>query len=257
MDFTALHQQNTPLLMANVWDAGSARAAHETGYQALGTSSAAIAAMLGYEDGEGLSFDELLYIVTRIKSVTHLPLSVDVEAGYGTSASDVANNLMRLAELGVVGVNLEDSRVIKGVRRLDDAADFARRLTAIRHQLDDARCRLFINVRTDTFLLNHHQALPETRLRSRLYQQAGADGIFVPCLTSEHDIAILAQDIPVPLNVMCMPDLPTFDRLGELGVKRISMGNFIHSKMHSMLTSLMRSIPSQQSFAGVFIDENS
>ncbi|MNB79574.1 Methylisocitrate lyase [compost metagenome] len=213
--------------------------------------------MLGYEDGEGLSFDELLYIVTRIKSVTCLPLSVDVEAGYGASASDITSNLTRLAELGVVGVNLEDSRVIKGVRQLDDAAVFARRLTAIRHQLDDARCRLFINVRTDTFLLNHPQALHETLLRGRLYQQAGADGLFVPGLTSEHDIAILAQDIPVPLNVMCMPDLPTFDRLGELGVKRISMGNFIHSKMHSTLTTFMRAIPSQQSFAGVFINESS
>lgn len=257
MDFAELHQQNTPLLIANVWDAGSAKAAEDAGYQALGTSSAAIAAMLGYEDGEALSFDELLYIVTRIQSVTRLPLSVDMEAGYGESASDIAAHLARLAERGIVGVNLEDSRVVKGVRQLDVAADFARRLSAIRRQLDEVRCRLFINVRTDTFLLNHPEALQETLMRCRLYQHAGADGLFVPCLTAENDIATLAQDMDVPLNVMCMPGLPTFDRLRELGVKRISMGNFIHCAMQSKLTALMRMIPSQQSFAGVFIDENS
>lgn len=112
MNFTELHNQNKPLLIANVWDAGSAIAAQEAGYQALGTSSAAIAAMLGYEDGEAMSFDELFYVVTRIKFATHLPLSIDVEAGFGRTASEIATNLKRLVQLGVVGVNLEDSRVV-------------------------------------------------------------------------------------------------------------------------------------------------
>lgn len=128
MNFTELHHQSTPLLIANVWDASSAIAAQHAGYQATGTSSAAIAAMLGYEDGEAMSFDELLYIVTRIKSVSHLPLSVDVEAGFGRTASEITVNLKRLASLGVVGVNLEDSRVVNGVRQLDDAVAFSRTL---------------------------------------------------------------------------------------------------------------------------------
>ncbi|STW81467.1 carboxyvinyl-carboxyphosphonate phosphorylmutase [Klebsiella pneumoniae] len=108
MDFNALHQQNQPLLLANVWDASSAQAAQQAGYQALGSSSAAIAAMLGYEDGEEMSFDELFYVVSRIKTVSELPLSVDLEAGYGATTSHIIDNIRRLAHLGVSGINLED-----------------------------------------------------------------------------------------------------------------------------------------------------
>ena len=90
MDFNALHQQNQPLLLANVWDASSAQAAQQAGYQALGSSgSATPAAMLGYEDGEEMSFDELFYVVSRIKTVSELPLSVDLEAGYGATTSHI------------------------------------------------------------------------------------------------------------------------------------------------------------------------
>ncbi|MEI7178313.1 isocitrate lyase/phosphoenolpyruvate mutase family protein [Pectobacterium carotovorum] len=252
MNFTELHNQNKPLLIANVWDAGSAIAAQEVGYQALGTSSAAIAAMLGYEDGEAMPFDELFYVVTRIKSATHLPLSVDVEAGFGRTASEIATNLKRLVQLGVVGVNLEDSRVVKGVRQLDDAMAFASMLKEIRNMLVMESDQLFLNIRTDTFLLGHHQALQETLLRGWLYQESGADGLFVPCLTSENDIETLSREITLPLNVMCMPELPSFNRLGKLGVRRISMGNFVHSAMQSKLKDLMLIIQSKQSFAGVF-----
>ena len=124
MNFAELHNQHEPLLIANVWDAASAVAAQEAGYQALGTSSAAIASTLGYEDGQGMPFDALFYMVTRIQAVSKLPLSVDMEAGYGDSAEEITANLRRLAQTGVAGVNLEDSRVINGVRQLDDASDF-------------------------------------------------------------------------------------------------------------------------------------
>lgn len=96
MDFNALHQQNQPLLLANVWDASSAQAAQQAGYQALGSSSAAIAAMLGYEDGEEMSFDELFYVVSRIKTVSELPLSVDLEAGYSATTSHIIDNIRGL-----------------------------------------------------------------------------------------------------------------------------------------------------------------
>ncbi|MBB1199537.1 isocitrate lyase/phosphoenolpyruvate mutase family protein [Enterobacteriaceae bacterium 89] len=257
MNFAELHRQNKPLLIANVWDASSAITAQQLGYQALGTSSAAIAAMSGYEDGEAMSFDELLWIVTRIKAVTHLPLSVDVEAGFGYSADEIANNLKRLARLGVVGVNLEDSKVTNGVRKLTDANTFASTLKAIRGALQNEYPSLFLNIRTDTYLLNHEQALQETLLRGQLYQAAGADGLFVPCLTAENDIRTLAKQITLPLNVMCMPDLSSFDRLAEFGVSRISMGNFVHAAMQSKLKELMRTIQQQQTFAGVFVDESS
>jgi len=256
MTFAELHHQNTPLLIANVWDAASAIAAQQAGYQALGTSSAAMAAMLGYEDGEAMSFDELLYIVTRIGSVSNLPLNVDVEAGFSTNADEIAEHLKRLAETGVVGINLEDSKVVNGVRRLDDALAFSRTLKAIRTRLNAGNHQLFLNIRTDTYLLNHEQALQETLFRGRLYEAAGADGLFVPCLTSEQDIEIISEALNLPLNVMCMPDLTTFGRLKKAGVSRISMGNVVHSAIQTKLKNVLQCIQSQQSFAGVFVDES-
>lgn len=146
MNFAELHNQEQPLLIANVWDAASAVAAQEAGYQALGTSSAAIASMLGYEDGQGMPFDALFYVVTRIRAVSSLPLSVDMEAGYGDSAEEIVANLRRLAQTGVAGVNLEDSRVINDKRQLDDISDFSRNLRTVCNALRSENCSLFLNI---------------------------------------------------------------------------------------------------------------
>ena len=256
MNFAELHNQNDPLLIANVWNAISAVAAQKAGYQALGTSSAAIAATLGYEDGQGMPFNELFYVVTRIRAVSNLPLSVDMEAGYGDSAEEITANLKRLAQIGVSGVNLEDSRIVNEVRQLDDASDFSRNLRAVSDALISENYNLFLNIRTDTYLLGHESALQETLLRGQIYKAAGADGLFVPCLTSEKDISLIVEATGLPLNVMCMPDLPSFGRLKLAGVNRISMGNFVHSAIQSKLTDVMHAIRSHQTFEGLFVDGN-
>ena len=111
-------------------------------------------------------------------------------------------------------------------------------------------------LRTDTYLLGHEDALQETILRGQRYKAAGADGLFVPCLTSEKDISLIAEATGLPLNVMCMPDLPSFGRLKLAGVSRISMGNFVHSAIQSKLTDVMHAIRSHQTFEGLFVDEN-
>ena len=251
MDFNALHHQPQPLLIANVWDASSALAAAQTGYRALGTSSAAIAAMLGYEDGEGMCFDELLFIVTRIRAITDLSLSVDLEAGYSDTTDGIANHIHRLAASGVVGINLEDSHVVNGVRQLDDAGEFADRLQLLRQMCPG----IFLNVRTDTFLLNTQDALRETLSRGRRYAASGADGFFVPCMSRSEDIATIAREIALPLNVMCIPELADFATLAELGVRRISMGNFVHGALLTQLKDLLNTIQTQGVFAGVFSHE--
>lgn len=251
MDFNALHHQPQPLLIANVWDASSALAAEQAGYRALGTSSAAIAAMLGYEDGEGMCFDELLFIVTRIRAVTNLPLSVDLEAGYSDTTDGIANHIHRLAASGVVGINLEDSHVVNGVRQLDDAGEFADKLQQLRQMCPG----IFLNVRTDTFLLNTQDALRETLSRGRRYTASGADGFFVPCVRRSEDIATIAREIALPLNVMCIPELADFATLAELGVRRISMGNFVHGALLTQLKDLLNNIQTQGVFAGVFSHE--
>lgn len=256
MNFAELHNQHQPLLIANVWDAASAVAAQKAGYQVLGTSSAAIASTLGYEDGQGMPFNELFYLVTRIRAVSNLPLSVDMEAGYGDSAEEITANLKRLAQIGVSGVNLEDSRIVNGVRQLDDASYFSRNLRAVCNVLRSENYNLFLNIRTDTYLLGHESALQETLLRGQSYKAAGADGLFVPCLTSEKDISLIAEATGLPLNIMCMPDLPSFGRLKLAGVSRISMGNFVHSAIQSKLTDVMHAIRSHQTFEGLFVDEN-
>jgi 2-methylisocitrate lyase-like PEP mutase family enzyme len=252
MHFAQLHQQAEPLLLANVWDAASARAAQSAGYVAIGTSSAAIADMLGYADGEGVSFAELQALVARLRTVTDLPLTVDVEAGHGETAGAVVDNLLNLAALGVVGVNLEDSVVHNGLRELLDSAAFAQRLRDIRAGLQAAGVVLFLNVRTDTFLLGVANARAETVARSRRYAASGADGLFVPCMIDEADIAAIVAGVSLPLSVMGMPNLPSFERLAALGVKRISMGDFLHRRVQQTLWQLFAAVRDEQSFRAVF-----
>ncbi|WP_437887629.1 isocitrate lyase/PEP mutase family protein [Phytobacter sp. V91] len=252
MNFQALHQQNSPLQLANVWDAGSALAAGHAGYQAIGTSSAAIAAMLGYDDGQNMDFDALLFIVSRIRAVVDLPLSIDLEAGYSETNDGIIENIQRLKNAGVVGINLEDSHVVNGERRLDDAATFASTLRTLVQACPD----MFFNVRTDTFLLNHDNALEQTLFRGQLYEEQGANGFFVPCVTQAEHITAIVRDVKLPLNVMCMPELADFVTLASLGVKRISMGNFVHKGMQARLQDMLNTIQLTQSFSDVFAHED-
>lgn len=168
MNFALLHQQDGPLLLASVRDVTSARAAQAAGYNAIGTSSAAIAALYGYDDGDGITFAELRHLVVRLQACCSLPLTVDMEYGYGDSHHPIIANLLAMAEPGMAGVNLEDSRVQQGKRVLQDSAEFALLLNAIRQQFADRRRSLFINARTDTFLLGENNALAETLARPPL-----------------------------------------------------------------------------------------
>lgn len=256
MNFFELHRQTKPLLMANVWDAVSVQAAETAGYDALGTSSAAIAAMYGYEDGEGISFTELKHLITRLQAVSRLPLSVDLEAGYSESPERVVENIIDLSSLGIVGINIEDSIVQNGNRTLVDMYFFGSKIQSIREGLKENNISIFINVRTDTFLLKCKNALAETINRGKYYANHGADGLFVPCIVNEDDITMVIKEVFLPLNVMCMPDLPSFNTLSDLGVKRISMGNFVHEKSQYYLKDILLKIHLKQSFDVVFNHEN-
>ncbi|AXE29724.1 isocitrate lyase/phosphoenolpyruvate mutase family protein [Chromobacterium phragmitis] len=252
MDFAQLHYQVEPLLLANVWDAASAHAAEAAGYAAIGTSSAAISDMLGYPDGEGMRFSELLDLTARLRTASRLPLTVDMEAGYGENAEAIVANLCRLAEMGVAGVNLEDSITRNGRREMVAAAAFSRRVREIRSGLLAGGVEMFLNARTDAYLLGMENACQESIARGRLYAAGGADGLFVPGVTDEADIAAIAADVPLPLNVMGMPGLPSFQSLARLGVKRISMGNFLYERMQQTLGQLLGAVKSAQSFQAVF-----
>ncbi|MGH1365783.1 MAG: isocitrate lyase/PEP mutase family protein [Calditrichia bacterium] len=250
MNFRELHFQEKPLLIGNVWDVGSAKAFEKAGFSALGTSSAAIAHSLGYEDGEQMSFDELLFIVKRIRAATTLPLSVDVEAGYAENSADIISNIERLYELGITGINIEDS-LSDGKRTLLSIDHFVPTLKAISDYLKSGSIDMFLNVRTDAFLLGLPNALQESELRASAYREAGADGLFVPGITAESDIAAIVNSAQLPVNVMAMPNLPNFEILTELGVKRISMGNFPHAALFNSFDSILKTILSDNSFASI------
>jgi len=252
MDFTELHNQETPLLIHNVWDVPSAKIAEKLNAQAIGTSSSAIAALLGYNDGEEIRFSELEYMVKRIAAHTNLPLSVDLEAGYSRNASEIVQHIKQLSILGVVGINIEDSVVIDGKRSLVDALEFSKLLAEITSQLQKENVTIFINVRTDTFLLNVSNVLEETQRRIRLYENVGVSGIFIPCIENETDIQQMVETTTLPINVMSMPKLPNFNILKRLGVQRISMGNFLFDNMYGQLEKTTQEIRSNQSFNSIF-----
>jgi len=252
--FTLLHQDTTPLLLCNVWDVASAKTAETLGFSAIGTSSAAIASMLGYADGEHMPFDELLYIVKRIAACSELPLSVDIEAGFSDDAQVTAAYIKALAQVGVVGINIEDSKVNKTSeeRVLMHENSFAEYLSALTTQLAKDNNTVFINVRTDTFLLGVEDAIEETQKRCKLYQAAGADSLFVPCIVDVEAIAEIVNSTTLPINVMCMPELPDFDSLKSIGVKRISMGNFLFDVMQDDLAKRLNNIVQNNSFKSIF-----
>ncbi|MFK7932386.1 MAG: isocitrate lyase/phosphoenolpyruvate mutase family protein [Saprospiraceae bacterium] len=249
--FKSYHQQTAPLLIANVWDVASAKTAKELGFTAIGTSSGAMATMLGYNDGEEISFEELEYLVKRITTTVNIPLSVDLEAGYSRDPQQIVAHIQLLARLGVKGINLEDSLVF-GERKMVNATEFSDLIKQIKKGLLAQQMEIFLNIRTDTFLLNLPDALPETIERAQLYQSAGADGLFVPCIEQVSDIQQLVQQVDLPLNVMCMPNLPDFSTLQQLGVKRISMGNFAFNQMQQQLKKSYQDILHNRSFQSIF-----
>ena len=251
MKFKNLHNQNKPLIIANVWDVPSAKIAEKLAFKAIGTSSSAIASILGYNDGEEMEFSELEYFVKRIALNTKLPLSVDLESGYSREPTEIVNNIKRLVKLGVVGINIEDS-IVNNKRELLNADGFAKTLSKIKRLLKKENVDIFINVRTDTFILLQENRIEETTKRIELYEKAGADGIFVPCIENESDIQKIVKHTSLPINVMCIPNLPNFETLKNLGVKRISMGNFIFDKMYNQFEKTTQNVLKKQSFNSIF-----
>ncbi|TSE09780.1 isocitrate lyase/PEP mutase family protein [Aquimarina algiphila] len=251
MSFEEMHKQNNPLLMCNVWDVPSAKSAEKMKFEAIGTSSAAMAAILGYSDGEEMSFLELERIVKQIKAHTVLPLSVDLESGYSQNPVEIAEHIKQLYTIGVVGVNLEDSVVLKN-RKLVDASQFSRVILEIKKRLKKDNISVFLNIRTDTFLLKCPNTIEETKKRIQLYEDAGADGIFIPCIEKEEDVSSIVRSTRLPVNVMCMPNLSDFETLKMLGVKRISMGNFLFDEMYTNYEKMIALIKAQKSFKSIF-----
>lgn len=250
--FTALHHQAEPLLIGNVWSAQSAKVFENQKFKAIATSSSAVAETLGYADGEQMSFEEYLFIIRNIRKAVEVPISVDLEWGYGKDAIEIAENIKTLSLTGVSGINIEDSTISNGKRTLVDPNVFAKKLEEICQHVASSEVKMFINVRCDTFLLNVPNPVEESIKRMRAYQQTGVHGLFFPCITKVSDIKLLTQEAKLPFSVMCMLGLPDFKQLREAGVKRISMGNFLNQSIYNQLDKQVATILEQGKFESLF-----
>ncbi|WP_033821192.1 isocitrate lyase/phosphoenolpyruvate mutase family protein [Kitasatospora sp. MBT63] len=221
----ALHRPGTPLVLANVWDAASARLVAGAGAPAIATASASVSWTLGVPDGQVLGLPRALAQTALIAAAVDLPVTADLEHGFADTPEGVGASITELIATGAVGVNLEDGW--SGPGPLRPAADAAERIVAARRAADATGVPLFLNARTDVFLLGAGEPagrLDEAVARARAFAEAGADGVFVPGVADPATIAALVAAVPVPLNVMAGPGAPTVAELAALGVARISLG---------------------------------
>ncbi len=225
--FRALHVSGYPVVLVNVWDAGSAATIEECGATAIATSSWAIAAAHGYPDGERIPSDLMMSAFELIARTVTVPLTVDIESGYGGSPEAVTNSVERVLCLGACGCNLEDRRTDSvSLRSVDEQVELIRAARVAADRRDGA---FFVNARTDVFLLPSDGSSTDSRLREviergRAYAQAGADGLFVPGLSDPDLIAEVVGEVALPINVMVLDMHADLDPYRAAGVARISFG---------------------------------
>ncbi|WPU93706.1 isocitrate lyase/phosphoenolpyruvate mutase family protein [Mucilaginibacter sabulilitoris] len=241
--FFQLHHQEKPFIIANAWNVKSAQIIENNGYDAVATSSGAIANSLGYEDGEKIPFSELFYIVQRIKSCTSIPLSVDLETGYANDLTKLNDNIQKLIDIGVVGINLEDAQ---------GEEIYLKKLNSIKNYLTKNNQALFINARTDGFLQKLDSPFERILKRAKLYEDAGADGLFVTAVQDAALIKEITSSVSLPVNVVGVPKLSSIETLSNCGVKRISMAVFLYKKTYNQLENVVRDINTEQSLAPLF-----
>jgi 2-methylisocitrate lyase-like PEP mutase family enzyme len=246
--FRGLHKKGDPLLLGNAWNVHTAKLFESNGYKAIGTSSAAIANSLGYEDGEKIPFAELFFMVERILANVSIPVSVDLEAGFGRDAKTITANIKKLHDAGVAGINLEDT----ADRQLLPVDEFSKKLYSIKNELARSNANIFINLRTDAFLLNLPSAPAITLERIKAYENAGADGIFVPFALGQEDIQTITAATALPVNILCVPGLPRFDILAGWGVRRISLGSTAYRAVIAYFGKLIKNIMEEKSVSPLF-----
>ncbi|NKL87463.1 isocitrate lyase/PEP mutase family protein [Rhizobium leguminosarum] len=225
--FGALHRKGDPVVLYNIWDAGTAKAVTDGGAKALATGSWSVAAAHGYADGEKLPMSVLVETAKSITAAVDLPLSVDFEGAYSAEPEGAAANVAKLVEAGAVGINFEDQVV--GGNGLYPIERQAARISAIRAMAEGKGIPFFINARTDLFLaesdLSKHAGLVDEAIeRGKAYAFAGGSGFFVPGLIDPALIERICAASPLPVNIMMRTGAPDVKTLARLGVGRVSYG---------------------------------
>ncbi|HVF47273.1 MAG TPA: isocitrate lyase/phosphoenolpyruvate mutase family protein [Pyrinomonadaceae bacterium] len=237
-----LHRAGSPMVLFNIWDAGSAKAVADAGAKAIATGSWSVAAANGFADGEYVPLGLVLENIERIVRAVDLPVTLDFEGGYSVDVDELKENIYKVLDSGAVGINFEDQ--IVRADGLYSVVEQARRIAAIREAADQRDIPLFINARTDIFLKNalatHADHLSEALDRAVAYAEAGASGFFALGLSDPALIAALCRASPLPVNILAMPDTLTNLELASLGVARISYGSGPYRQMAKALAIAAR-----------------
>ncbi|MDF2067473.1 isocitrate lyase/phosphoenolpyruvate mutase family protein [Bacillus sp. Cr_A10] len=232
-EFKEMHFSNDILFLGNTWDLLSALTLEKAGFKAIGTTSWGIANSLGFSDGELIDFDRHLGILKTIVENVKIPVSADVEAGYSEDTNMIIDNVLRTADVGVVGINIEDS--LKKSIGLREVSAHGHLLEKIRIALDQNGYKdFYINARTDTYF-QMQNPLIETIERGKAYVESGVSGIFIPGLKEHDEIKEITLNVNAPLNVLSLPGLTNCNKLKELGVRRFSFGNALSDKVNAYL----------------------
>ena len=248
--FRALHQGPKVLVLPNAWDVASARIFEEAGFGAVATTSAGIAFSLGYPDGQKIARDEMLARVARIARAVKVPMTADVEAGYGVRPEDAARTAREVIEAGAVGMNLEDSTG-EPANPLVELSLQLEKIHAVREAALKTGVLLVVNARTDVFLLKvgpEEKRYDEAVRRLVAFRDAGAECVFAPGLSDAKTIERLARDVQCPLNILAGPGFPPLPELEKLGVARVSLGS---GPMRATL-GLVRRIAEELKSAGTY-----
>jgi 2-methylisocitrate lyase-like PEP mutase family enzyme len=227
--FRKLHHGPKMLVLANAWDVVSARILEESGHPAIATSSAAVAFSRGYPDGQRIPRDEMLDVVARIARAVRVPVSADLEAGYGTTAKDMAETVKAAIEAGAIGMNLEDVTGDDESSHVELALQVDK-IRAIRETAKSLGVPLVLNARTDIYLLSigpEATRFERTVERLRAYRDAGADCLFAPGVHDRETISKLVKAVPAPLNILMTPQCPSLTELEKMGVARLSAGSTV------------------------------
>lgn len=235
--FRSLHVPGTPLVLPNAWDGASARVVADAGAVAIATTSAGVSWSLGRGDGEHMTRDQALDVITRITAAVDVPVTADIERGYASDPEGVAETVRGVIAAGAVGINLEDT--------LRPVAEQAERIAAAREAADKSGIPLFINARIDTHRLPPAARtawLDETLTRARAYATAGADGIFVLGTPDAETVSTLVGSQPLPVNVLTGPGTLPVSELAQAGAARISAGSSIAEAAYGLARRATREL---------------
>jgi 2-methylisocitrate lyase-like PEP mutase family enzyme len=235
--FRKLHEK-TPFLLPNAWNGGSAKIFASQGFSAIGTTSAGISYAMGYADGENIGFADLLKVTKEIVNAVDLPISVDIERGYGASLDEIVDHVKSIILCGAIGINIEDGLPQQG--SVDDQATFVEKIQAIAEVRTQIGIPFVINARTDIYLLgvgDEKYRLDMTLKRAQALRKAGADCIFIPDVSDETVIKQLRAEIELPINLLVHPNFCDIEKMRDIGINRLSSGSApVRATMKRLMT---------------------